>query len=121
MWICQRSFAAPKARKRPRRLPRRLLLNRLATGAVQMERLFGQRLRTDYPPPIRLNPSIVSQQAEDAAINLRLRLGVGLGPIPDPISLFELELSLRIFFRPFAANISGLYAHDPSTGRLHPH
>jgi hypothetical protein len=98
-----------------------LLLNRLATGAVQMERLFGQRLRTDYPPPIRLNPSIVSQQAEDAAINLRLRLGVGLGPIPDPISLFELELSLRIFFRPFAANISGLYAHDPSTGRLHPH
>jgi hypothetical protein len=92
------------------------LLNRLATGAVQLERLLGQPLRTDYPPPIRVNPSIVNQQAEDAAINLRARLGVGLGPIPDPISLLELELGLRIFFRPLAANISGLYAHDPSIG-----
>jgi Zn-dependent peptidase ImmA (M78 family)/DNA-binding XRE family transcriptional regulator len=92
------------------------LLNRLATGAVQLERLLGQPLRTDYPPPIRVNPGIVNQQAEDAAINLRTRLGVGLGPIPDPISLLELELGLRIFFRPLAAKISGLYAYDPSIG-----
>src|SRR5580658_1389395 len=92
------------------------LLNRLATGAVQLERLLGQPLRTDYPPPIRVNPGIVNRQAEDTAVNLRARLGVGLGPIPDPISLLELELGLRIFFRPLAANISGLYAHDPSIG-----
>jgi Zn-dependent peptidase ImmA (M78 family)/DNA-binding XRE family transcriptional regulator len=92
------------------------LLNRLTTGAVQLERLLGQELRTDYPPPIRINPQNVNQQAEDAANNLRTRLGVGLGPIPDLISLLELELGLRIFFRPLASQIAGLYAYDPVIG-----
>ena len=92
------------------------LLNRLTTGAVQLERLLGQELRTDYPPPIRINPQNVNQQAEDAANNLRTRLGVGLGPIPDLISLLELELGLRIFFRPLPSQIAGLYAYDPVIG-----
>jgi Zn-dependent peptidase ImmA (M78 family)/DNA-binding XRE family transcriptional regulator len=92
------------------------LLNRLATGTVQIERLLGQELRTDYPPPIRINPQLVHQQAEDAANNLRMRLGVGLGPIPDVIGLLELELGLRIFFRPLPSQISGLYAYDPAIG-----
>lgn len=92
------------------------LLNRLATGAVQLERLLGQELRTDYPPPLRINPRIENQQAEDAANNLRARLGVGVGPIPDPISLLEFELGLRIFFRPLPSQISGLYAYDPAIG-----
>jgi Zn-dependent peptidase ImmA (M78 family)/DNA-binding XRE family transcriptional regulator len=93
-----------------------MLLNRLATGAVELERLLGQELRTDYPPPIRINPQFVNQQAEDAAGNLRARLGVGLGPIPDVISLLELELGLRIFFRPLSSQICGLYAYDPAIG-----
>jgi Zn-dependent peptidase ImmA (M78 family)/DNA-binding XRE family transcriptional regulator len=92
------------------------LLNRLATGAVQLERLLGQALRTDYPPPIRLNAPAILQQAEDAANNLRSRLGIGMGPIPDPVSLLELELGLRIFFRPLPSEISGLYAFDPAIG-----
>jgi Zn-dependent peptidase ImmA (M78 family)/DNA-binding XRE family transcriptional regulator len=92
------------------------LLNRLTTGAVQLERLLGQELLTDYPPPIRINPQNVNQQAEDAANNLRTRLGVGLGPIPDLISLLELELGLRIFFRPLPSQIAGLYAYDPVIG-----
>jgi Zn-dependent peptidase ImmA (M78 family)/DNA-binding XRE family transcriptional regulator len=92
------------------------LLNRLATGAVQIERLLGHALRTDYPPPVRINPQIVAQQAEDAANNLRMRLGVGLGPIPDLISLLELELGLRIFFRPLPSQIAGLYAYDQAIG-----
>ena len=92
------------------------LLNRLATGAAQLERLLGQELLTDYPPPIRINPRIVNQQAEDAANNLRARLGVGFGPIPDLITMLELELGLRIFFRPLPSLISGLYAFDPAVG-----
>jgi len=92
------------------------LLNRLTTGAVQLERLLGQELRTDYPPPIRINPQNVNQQAEDAANNLRTRLGVGLGPIPDLIGLLELELGLRIFFRPLPSQFAGLYAYDPVIG-----
>ncbi|HZL00315.1 MAG TPA: XRE family transcriptional regulator [Caulobacteraceae bacterium] len=92
------------------------LLNRLATGAVQLERLLGQAQRIDYPPPVRINPQSVLQQAEDAANNLRARLGVGLGAIPDPMSLLELELGLRIFFRPLPSQISGLYAYDPAIG-----
>ena len=81
-----------------------------------MERLLRQELRTDYPPPLRINPQIVNQQAEDAANNLRTRLGVGLGPIPDLISLLELELGLRIFVRPLPSQIAGLYAYDPAIG-----
>jgi Zn-dependent peptidase ImmA (M78 family)/DNA-binding XRE family transcriptional regulator len=92
------------------------LLNRLATGAAQLERLLAQDLRTDYPPPIRINPRIVNQQAEDAANNLRARLGVGLGPIPDLMTMLELELGLRIFFRPLPSLISGLYAFDAAVG-----
>ena len=92
------------------------LLNRLATGAVQLERLLGQELRTDYPPPIRITPQIVDQQAEDAANNLRTRLGVGLGPIPDLVSLLELELGMRVFFRPLPSRISGLYGYDVAIG-----
>jgi Zn-dependent peptidase ImmA (M78 family)/transcriptional regulator with XRE-family HTH domain len=92
------------------------LLNRLATGAAQLEQLLDRALQTDYPPPIRINPRIVDQQAEDAANNLRARLGVGLGPIPDLMSLLELELGLRIFFRPLPSQICGLYAFDRAVG-----
>ena len=92
------------------------LLNRLATGAAQLERLLGIESPRDYPPAVRINAQIVNQQAEDAAANLRARLGVGVGPIPDLISLLELELGLRIFFRPLPSHISGLYAYDPAIG-----
>lgn len=92
------------------------LLNRLATGAIELERAVGHEMRTDYPPPIRINPSAFVQQAEDAADALRARLGVGLGPLPDSVGLLETELGIRVFFRSLPSHLSGLYAYDRLVG-----
>jgi Zn-dependent peptidase ImmA (M78 family)/DNA-binding XRE family transcriptional regulator len=92
------------------------LLNRLATGAAELERQIGSELPRDYPPPVRIRAAGLYQQAEDAAVALRARLGIGLGPIGDLFSLFELELGIRVFARPLPHHISGLYAFDPAVG-----
>lgn len=45
------------------------------------------------------------------------RIGVGLGKIGDILSSFELDLGIRVFFRPLKdGSISGLYAFDPAVG-----
>ena len=93
------------------------LLNRLATGSVELERSLGVSFATDYPRPMKIIPRQVLQQAEDAAINLRQRLGLGLGRLPDPFEFLELDLGLRIFVRPLRDGaISGLYAYDSEVG-----
>jgi Zn-dependent peptidase ImmA (M78 family)/DNA-binding XRE family transcriptional regulator len=92
------------------------LLNRLATGAAELERIVGSELPRDYPPPVRIRAAGLYQQAEDAAAALRGRLGIGFGPISDLLSLFELDLGIRVFARPLPHRISGLYAFDPAVG-----
>lgn len=92
------------------------LLNRLATGAAELERQLGSEFPRDYPPPVRVRASGLYQQAEDAAAALRGRLGIGLGPISDLLSLFELELGIRVFARSLPNHISGLYAFDAAVG-----
>lgn len=94
-----------------------ILLNKLASGAVELERALGVRKEFDYPPPLQVASSGYLQQAEDAAIWLRNRLGVGLGRIDDLVLLLELDLGIRVFFRPLDnSEISGLYAFDPVVG-----
>ena len=93
------------------------LLNRLASGAVELERALGVELRSDYPPPIKILTGRYYDQAEDAAIGLRNRLGIGLGKISDLMSVLELDLGVRVFCRPLPnGSISGLYAFDSSIG-----
>ena len=93
------------------------LLNSLVVGAVELEKVVGAKLKTDYPPALRISASVYLQQAEDAAVALRHRLGVGLGRVNDLLSAFELELGIRVFFRPLKdSNISGMYAFDHSVG-----
>ncbi len=92
------------------------LLNRLATGAVELERALGSELQADYPPPSKILANAYLRQAEDAAVALRQRLGIGFGRIGDLFSAFELDLGIRVFCRPLAGTISGLYAYDPAIG-----
>jgi Zn-dependent peptidase ImmA (M78 family)/DNA-binding XRE family transcriptional regulator len=92
------------------------LLNQLAAASVELERMLGRPLVTDYPPERPIERGDVVQQAEEAAAALRDRLGIGLGPIADIVSLLELELGVRVFVRPLPSRISGLFAYDPTVG-----
>lgn len=93
------------------------LLNRLATGAVELERALGAELHTDYPPPLRIAQSGYLQQAEDAAIAFRHRMGIGLGKAGDLLTSLELDMGIRVFCRGLPdGSISGLYAYDTAVG-----
>jgi Zn-dependent peptidase ImmA (M78 family)/transcriptional regulator with XRE-family HTH domain len=93
------------------------LLNKLATGAVELERILGAKLRTDYPPPLRIASSGYLQQAEDAAVAFRQRMGIGLGRVGDLFTSLELDMGIRVFARGLPdSSLSGLYAYDPAVG-----
>ena len=92
------------------------LLNRLATAAVELEVHLGQRKPANFPAEKPILSGNLEEQAEDLALELRHRLGLGLAPITDIVSLVELELGVRIFFRPLHSAISGVFAFDPAVG-----
>jgi Zn-dependent peptidase ImmA (M78 family)/DNA-binding XRE family transcriptional regulator len=92
------------------------LLNRLASAAVELETRLGRRQQVAVPPEVAILPGDLERQAEDLALDLRHRLGLGLAPITDIVLLVELELGVRIFFRPLASEISGVIAYDQSVG-----
>ncbi|AWI09514.1 XRE family transcriptional regulator [Ereboglobus luteus] len=92
------------------------LLNRLATASMELEFRLGQRQQSYPPPEKQILSGPLEDQAEDLALELRHRLGIGLSPITDIVSLVELELGVRIFFRPLAPLISGVFAYDAAVG-----
>ncbi|MDR3385430.1 MAG: XRE family transcriptional regulator [Rudaea sp.] len=102
------------------------LLNDLAAAEVELEKLTGRRLRKDYPAERPLSSGDLRDQAEDMAGEMRHRLGLGLAPIVDIVSLLEMELGVRVFIRPLAGKISGLFVFDEQIGacmllnQLHP-
>ena len=93
------------------------MLHRLASSSIQLEILVGQRPQKLDLPDVSISKSgSIEQQAEDAALALRMRLGIGLGPIQDLTALMEFELGLRVFERPLPSRVSGAIALDASAG-----
>jgi len=93
------------------------LLSDLAIAEVELERILGMPLRTDYPPERPIGSGDVRELAEDAALDTRQRLGLGLYPINDIVSLLELEVGIRVFVRPLpSGSISGLFVFDQMIG-----
>jgi Zn-dependent peptidase ImmA (M78 family)/DNA-binding XRE family transcriptional regulator len=92
------------------------LLNDLTAGELELERLTGRKLKTNYPPERPILPGDVKEQAEDLAMELRHRLGLGLAPIVDIVTLLEVEIGMRVFVRPLDSKISGLFIYDDEAG-----
>lgn len=92
------------------------LLAELSRAEVELENLLGIKRLRNYPPERAIMPGDVRAQAEQDALELRQRLGLGLAPITDIVTLFEMELSVRVFVRRIRGSISGLFAYDDTLG-----
>lgn len=91
-------------------------LNDLAAAEVELENLVGPMRRQPMPPERRLMAGDVREQAEEAAMELRMRHGLGHTPIQDMVSLLEQEFGVRVFIDKLDHSVSGLYAYDPEIG-----
>lgn len=91
-------------------------LNDLAAAEVELENLIGPFRRQQMPAERRLMTGDIREQAEEAAMELRMRHGLGHAPIQDMVSLLEQEFSVRVFLDKLDHSVSGLYAYDPEIG-----
>jgi Zn-dependent peptidase ImmA (M78 family) len=92
------------------------LLNKLASSTVELEMQLGEKQQFNPLPEKTIRSGLLEEQAEDLALEVRYRLGLGLSPITDLASLVEIELGVRLYFRPLASSISGVFAYDASVG-----
>ena len=92
------------------------LLEGLVRAEVELENLLGISRSFNYPPERPLLGGDVVRQAEQDAIELRHWLGLGLAPVRDMLSLLELDLGVRVYIRPLASQVSGLFAFDEACG-----
>lgn len=92
------------------------LLNDLTAAELELERLTGRELKTNYPPERAILPGDVKEQAEDLAMELRHRMGLGMAPVGDIVTLLEIEIGVRVFVRPLDPKISGLFIYDDKAG-----
>lgn len=92
------------------------LLNQLVSSEVELEQLLGIQRNFNLPPERPILGGNVSLQAEQDAFELRQWLGLGLNPISDIVNMLELQFGARIYLRPLAHKISGLFAFDSNVG-----
>ena len=92
------------------------LLEGLVRAEIEFENLLGVRRSFSYPPERPLLGGDVIRQAEQDATELRHWLGLGLAPVRDIVSLLELDLGMRVYIRPLASEVSGLFAYEDTSG-----
>ena len=92
------------------------LLEGLVRAEVELENLLGISRSFNYPPERPLLGGDVVRQAEQDAMELRHWLGLGLAPVRDMLSLLELDLGVRVYIRPLALEVFGLFAFDETCG-----
>ena len=92
------------------------LLADLVRAEVELENLLGITHPRNYPAQRLLLPGDVRAQAENDATELRQKLGLGLASVGDLMSLLELDLGIRVYVRPLAPQVCGLFAYDEQVG-----
>ena len=92
------------------------LLTDLVSAEVELENALGVERHRNYPREKRILPGDVRAQAEQDAQDLRSWLGLGAGPVKDVVSLVDLDLGIRVYLRPLASRISGMFAYDDAVG-----
>jgi Zn-dependent peptidase ImmA (M78 family)/transcriptional regulator with XRE-family HTH domain len=92
------------------------LLNDLVRAEVELENALGVRRTENYPPERPILPGEIRTQAEQDAQELRDWLGLGPGPVTDIVSMLDLQLGIRVYLRPLAGKVSGLFAYDDVAG-----
>ncbi len=92
------------------------LLNGLVAAEVELENVLGVVRHRNYPPERPLLPGDVAQQAEYDAAEQRRWLGIGMGPISDIVGVLESDIGVRVYVRPLASRISGLFAFSEMAG-----
>lgn len=92
------------------------LLNMLVAAEFELENALGVVRHRNYPPERPILPGDVTMQAEHDATEHRRWLGLGIGPISDIVGVLESDLGVRVYVRPLASTISGLFAFNESAG-----
>jgi Zn-dependent peptidase ImmA (M78 family)/DNA-binding XRE family transcriptional regulator len=93
-------------------------LQRWADDYRELERIMHAPMRYNYPPEVSLaeNRIDVTALAEDVALRERQRLGLGDQPVLNLRSVLEWDVGLRIFYRPLASALAGMYAYVEPLG-----
>ena len=92
------------------------LLSRLVSAEVELENVLGIQRRQRYPREKPILPGDVAAQAEEDAQELRSWFGLGAGPVLDMVTFLELQVGMRVYLRPLASTISGLFAYTEAAG-----